>query len=72
MTVEPSAALTAQVAPLKRDPAGDGEAPSADAAAGFAGRLGDRLSADGWGEPAPGTGTDPGVLAALLDAWNDR
>ncbi len=72
VTVEPSAALTAQVAPLKRDPAGDGDAPSGDAVAGFADRLGDRLSADGWGEPTPEAGTDPGVLAALLDAWNDR
>ena len=60
------------MAPLALDPAGDGDAPSGDAVAGFADRLGDRLSADGWGEPTPEAGTDPGVLAALLDAWNDR
>ena len=36
------------------------------------GRPAPPASADGWGEPTPEAGTDPGVLAALLDAWNDR
>lgn len=70
--VEPTEALTAQVAPLERSPTDDARAPAADAVDEFADLLGTELTADGWDKPETAAGTDPGVLAALLEAWTDR
>ena len=70
--VEPTESLTAQVAPLERSPADDTRAPAGAAVDEFADLLGAELTADGWNKPETAAATDPGVLAALLEAWTDR
>lgn len=69
--VEPVMNVTAHVAPLEVSPNGETPAPSDDTVSDFADSLGEELTGAGWDSPDAG-GTEPGLLAALLDQWNSR